>query len=226
MARAGETIENPLNRERITFLDVPSEANGDLLRIDWTMPPRFSIPEHVHVHQEERHEIVSGTLRGGVAGRERDYGEGERILAPAGIPHAWRNPSESADLRIISEVQPALGFDALLETYFAISQDLKTSKRRVPGDLLRLAVIVDASRDEFYPTGMPMLVWKASLTPFSALASVGRLLGYETRYREEETKSRSRTVGLLFAGLAGLAVLALLLRRRSRRMDYGRRADG
>jgi quercetin dioxygenase-like cupin family protein len=227
MVYAGEVIENPLSGERITFLEVPGEVNGDLLRFDWTMPPRFYIPEHIHVHQEERHEIISGTLRGRVAGRERDYVEGERVTGPAGVPHAWRNPDEHAELRIVSELQPALGFEALLETYFAIGRDLRTCKKRVPEHVLRLAMLVDESRDEFYPTGMPMAVWKASLAPFSALARGGRMLGYEARYREESTRDRSKavwskTVGVIAAGLAGLAILALLRRRGKRRMCYGR----
>ncbi len=95
MVYAGEVIENPLTGERITVLEVPGEENGDLLRFDWALPPRFFIPAHVHRRQEERHEIVSGTLRGHVGDRERDFGAGNRVIAPSGIPHAWRNPSET-----------------------------------------------------------------------------------------------------------------------------------
>jgi mannose-6-phosphate isomerase-like protein (cupin superfamily)/uncharacterized protein YndB with AHSA1/START domain len=179
VANVGDTIENPFSGERITFLEVPSETNGDLLRFDWHIPPGFSIPEHVHVRQEERHEIVSGTLRGRIAGRERDFGRGERAIGPAGVPHAWRNPSDGEELRIVSELQPALDFEALLEHSFDIARGLKTDKMVVPKHLLRIAILLDESGGEFYLIGIPMPVWRAFLTLIAALARVGRLLGYE-----------------------------------------------
>ena len=93
MAKAGDTIENPLSGERITFLEVPSETNGDLLRFDWRIPPGFSIPEHVHIRQEERHEILSDTLRGRVAGREQDYGQDHIVTGPPACPMPGATPA-------------------------------------------------------------------------------------------------------------------------------------
>ncbi len=214
MARAGDTIENPFSGERITFLEVPNEVNGDLLRFDWHFPPGFSIPEHIHVRQEERHEIVSGALRGRVVGRERDFGSGERIIGPAGVPHAWRNPSDDEELRILSELQPALGFDTLLETGFAIAGDLKTDRMGAPKHLLRIFILLDEAGDEFYPAGVPMLAWMAFLTLIAALARVGRLLGYEAHSTERHpAEDRSKKVVGLFA-VGSLAVLAFALLRR------------
>jgi quercetin dioxygenase-like cupin family protein len=84
MAKAGDIIENPITGERITFLKTTRETNGELLRFEYVVPPRFFIPEHFHPHQEERREVLSGTLRGCVGGQERDYSEGERVVGPAG----------------------------------------------------------------------------------------------------------------------------------------------
>ena len=218
MAKAGDTIENPLSGERITFLEVPSETNGDLLRFDWHIPPRFSIPEHVHVRQEERHEIVSGTLRGRVGGRERDFGSGERIIGPAGVPHARRNPSDGEELRIVSELQPALGFEALLETSFAIARDLKTDRMGAPKHLLRIFILLDESGGEFYPTGVPASAWRAFLMLIAALARVGKLLGYEAHSSvRRPTRVRGRVAVVLAAGLAGTMLFALLRRRNGNR---------
>jgi quercetin dioxygenase-like cupin family protein len=215
MAQAGDTIENPFSGEQITFLEVPNEVNGDLLRFDWHFPPGFSIPEHIHVRQEERHEIVSGTLRGRVAGQERDYGGGERIIGPAGVPHAWRNSSDDEELHILSELQPALGFDTLLETGFAIAGDLKSDRMGTPKHLLRIFILLDEAGGEFYPAGVPMPVWRALLTLIAALARAGRLLGYEahsTERRPAEDRNK-RVVGLLVAGSLSVLVFALLRQR-------------
>jgi quercetin dioxygenase-like cupin family protein len=175
--KAGETIENPFSGERITFLEVPGEANGDLLRFDWRFPPGFAIPEHVHVRQEERHEILSGTLRGRISGQERDYERGDMVTGPAGITHAWRNPSDTEELRIISELQPALGFGELLETAFSILGDLEADKLGAPKHLLRICMLLDGYEDEFYLRPLPL--WRACLGLVWAFARVGALLGYE-----------------------------------------------
>jgi hypothetical protein len=64
MASQGDVIENPFTGERVIFLRTSEDTNGELLRFEYVLPPRFSIPEHVHPRQEERHEILSGILRG------------------------------------------------------------------------------------------------------------------------------------------------------------------
>ncbi len=226
MANAGDTIENPLTGERITFLKTTRETNGELLRFEYLLPPGFSIPEHVHPRQEERHEIVSGTLKGRVAGHERVYVEGQRVVGPADVPHAWRNPSDAEGLLIVSELRPALRFEPLIEAVFAIAEDSKIGKMAVPGRLLRMAVLLDESRDDFYPTQIPMPVWKASLALNTALARVGRLLGYDDGYTGLEPVPEARRSGparisgggAAFLATGSLAVLAFaLLRRRGGR---------
>ena len=181
MARRGETIENPITGERITFIETAQDTNGELLMFEYVLPPCFSIPEHIHPRQEERHEVLSGTLRGRVRGQERDFRAGERVVGPPGVPHAWRNPSEDEELRIVSELRPALRFEALMEVYFKIARDLKTDKKGVPKHLLHMVILANESRHDFYPTGIPIMVWKIFLALLGALAHVGKRLGYGVR---------------------------------------------
>ncbi len=131
MAKAGDVIENPITGERIIFLKTTRETNGELLRYEYVLPPGFTIPEHIHPQQEERHEVLSGTLRGRVGGQERDYGEGERMIGPAGVPHAWQNPSPHQEARIVSEIRPPLAFEALFETYCGLAWDGKMTKQGI-----------------------------------------------------------------------------------------------
>ncbi|HKH12632.1 MAG TPA: cupin domain-containing protein [Rubrobacter sp.] len=218
MANAGDTIRNPLSGERITFLQTTGDTNGELLRFEYLIPPGFSIPEHVHPRQEERHEIVSGTLTGRVGGREGTFVEGQRVIGPAGIPHAWRNPSDAEGLIIVSELRPALGFEGLIETAFAIAGDLEADKMGAPKHLLRLSVLLDGSRDDFYPTQIPMPAWRAVLALNAALARAGRSLGYddgrpgtgEVRGRDggRLADGRGARTGLLVAGTAAALVFA------------------
>ncbi len=79
MASQGDVIENPLTGVRITF----QQTTGDeLLPFEYVLPPRFSIPEHLHPRRDERHEALSGTLRGRVEGREQDSRKGEHAVGP------------------------------------------------------------------------------------------------------------------------------------------------
>jgi len=153
VAKAGDVIENPITGEQITFLKTTQETNGELLRFEYVLPPGFTIPEHVHPHQEECHEVLSGTLRGRVGGQQRDYAEGERVVGPAGVPHAWQNPSSDKELRFISELRPPLVFETLLETYCGLARDGKTTKQGIPKNPLQLAVLVDETRARSTPIG-------------------------------------------------------------------------
>ncbi len=183
MAKAGDIIENPATGERITFLNTTQETNGEILRFEYVLPPGFTIAEHVHPHQEERHEVLSGTLRGRVGGQERDYGQGERVVGPAGVPHAWQNPSSDEHLRFVSELRPALVFEAILETTFGLARDGKTTRQGIPKNPMQLAVLVDETRGMFYSSRVPVTIQEAS----SASAGVRRsaLLPQEVRCRED-----------------------------------------
>ncbi|MBV9535299.1 MAG: cupin domain-containing protein [Solirubrobacterales bacterium] len=64
MAHAGQTIVNPVSGERITFRKTAADTNGEYLEIDVELTPDGAVPGmHVHPHQEERFEIISGNLR-------------------------------------------------------------------------------------------------------------------------------------------------------------------
>jgi quercetin dioxygenase-like cupin family protein len=230
VAKAGDIIENPVTGERITFLKTTQETNGALLRFEWVLPPGFTLPEHFHPRQEERHEVLSGTLRGRVGGQERDYKEGERVVGPAGVPHAWRNSSsEEEELRIISEIRPPLAFETIFETFFGLARDGKTTKQGIPKNPLQLAVLVDEMRGMFYSSRAPVAVQEAFSALVAVVASVGRLLGYKARYpeysgpeeppqredRREGAVSKPMRRGVLAAGvLLTIVVLMLIWRRR------------
>jgi quercetin dioxygenase-like cupin family protein len=230
VAKAGDVIENPITGERITFLKTTRETNGELLRFEYVLPPGFTIPQHVHPHQEERHEVLSGTLRGRVGGQERSYAAGERVVGPAGVPHAWRNPSSEEELRFVSELRPPLAFETIMETSFGLARDGKTTKQGIPKNPLQLAVLVDETRRTFYSSRVPVAVQEVFLALFGVVASVGRLLGYKARYPEysgpeepPQREDRRRVAvtremkGSLVAAsvlLLTFVVLMLILRRR------------
>jgi Cupin domain len=132
---------------------------------------------HVHPKQEERFEIVSGTLRLNVGGEEIVAGPGERITIRAGTPHRFSNVGDD-EVRFRCEVRPALQFEQLLETMFALAVDGKTNKKGMPNPL-RLAVIARAHFDVVRLPFPPANVQRLGLVLGSA---VGRLVGYGPTY--------------------------------------------
>jgi quercetin dioxygenase-like cupin family protein len=207
MAHPGDVVEAPLFGARATFLETTEQTNGELLRVEVVLPHGFSVSEHIHPNQEERHKVVRGTLRSRVGGQKRDYGEGEIAVGPPGVPHAWANPSDSEDLCIVSEHRPALHMEALLEGGFTIARDLQADKRGALKHLLRMAVLLDEVRDDFYMTQVPM---QALLSLFAALAPVGRLLGYEPLQREGQEGASPTIAGGVAVG-SGLLFLMLCM---------------
>ena len=65
MAYTGQTLENPASGERITFRRTAADTGGELLAIDLELPAGRRVPggRHVHPKQEERFEVVEGTMR-------------------------------------------------------------------------------------------------------------------------------------------------------------------
>jgi len=227
VAKPGDVIEHPSSGARITFLETSGETNGELLRVEVVLPPGFSMAEHVHPRQEERHEVLSGTLRGRVGGRERDYGPGEQAVGPPGVPHAWRNTSDREDLRMVSEHRPVSHMEHMLETGFAIARDFEADKRGALKNLLQAAVLLAEIKEDFYFTAAPL---RALMAMFVTLAPIGRLLGYGTSYHEDGDQAvvagNEGKRGLPSAAVVGSVavatiVLALLVLRRRKRSHAG-----
>ena len=110
----------------------PKRGVGPPSRSPRSSNGRPSIWSNIHPRQEERHEVLSGTLWGRVGGQEQVFTEGQRVIGLAGVPHAWRNPSEDEELHIVSELRPPLRFETLCETAFGLARDGKTTKQGMP----------------------------------------------------------------------------------------------
>ena len=147
MIRKGDTIENPVTGERLLFLETSRETGGEYVLVECTVQPNgFVAAAHVHPYQTERFEIESGTVAFKLDGEEIVAGPGETVIVPAGSSHKFWNAGETEAV-FVTEVRPALQFERLLETMFALANDGKTNKKGMPNPL-RLAVIANAHFDD------------------------------------------------------------------------------
>ena len=178
MIRAGDTIENPVTGERIVFRKTSQETNGEAVLIDVFVQPNGAVAAaHVHPAQEERFQVLRGTLGFKLGRKKIVAGPGQRITIPAGTAHKFWNAGDE-EAHFVCEVRPAFQFEQLLETMFALAADGKTNRKGMP-NLLRLAVIAHAHFDTVRLPFPPALVQRIGL---ALGAPVGRMVGYEPTY--------------------------------------------
>src|ERR671921_717959 len=147
MAYAGQIIDNPITGARID------------------------------AEQEERFEVVSGTMKFRMAGKKIVAGPGETVVVPAGARHKFANGGdEPAVVRV--EVRPPLRMEDLLETTVRLAEEGKTNRKGMPKPV-HLALFVREFEREVRAPFPPPAVVKALMAP---LAAIGRARGHAERY--------------------------------------------
>jgi uncharacterized protein len=179
MAIPGQVLENPITGERIVFRQTARETGGRRLVIDHILPPHTgTFAEHVQLNQEECFEILSGTATYRLNGVQSTAHAGEVILVPCGVPH--RNPWNESDQEMVfrHETSPDLGSEIFFESLFSLAQDGKTN-RKGEVSALQLFTIGAGLESQTYVTNIPISVQRVMIP---LLGTVGRWLGYPTRY--------------------------------------------
>jgi quercetin dioxygenase-like cupin family protein len=174
MAYAGQTLENPESGERITFRQTAADTDGELVAIDLELPAGRRVPGPLHVHplQEERFEVVDGTMRFQL-GRERIVaGPGEVVVVPAGVRHDFANVGDT-DALVRVEVRPALEMERLFETAVRLAEQGRTMRGGLPRPL-DLALFVREFEDEVQAAFPPRWVQRLALAPLAWLATLRR----------------------------------------------------
>src|ERR1700739_2967672 len=89
---ATRVSDRPTTQDRVIVLKSAEETAGELFRCEYIAREVSAAPrDHIHTHQEERLEVVEGTVRCRVAGKEYVLERGMVMVIPAGTPHAVWN---------------------------------------------------------------------------------------------------------------------------------------
>ena len=129
MAYAGQTIENPVSGEKITFIQTSADTDGELLEIELELSADGAVPgAHIHPEQEERFEVIEGTMSFRMGLKKIVAGPGDVVTVPAGKVHAFKNAGDdTAKVRV--QVRPALQMEQLFETTVALAEDGRTTSQ-------------------------------------------------------------------------------------------------
>jgi uncharacterized protein YndB with AHSA1/START domain/mannose-6-phosphate isomerase-like protein (cupin superfamily) len=116
----------------VRFLRTGAETDGELLEMEVTGRPRgFLAQRHVHVSQVERFEVVSGTMKVEMRGREHVLTAGQSLEVPAGVPHT-QVPLGDGPGVIRVQVRPAGRMQAFLERLAELSREGKITRMGFP----------------------------------------------------------------------------------------------
>ena len=170
MAYAGKVLENPVSGERMTFRKTASETDGKLLEIELELSADGAVPgAHIHPEQEERFEVLEGTMAFRMGLKKIVAGPGDVVTVPAGKIHAFKNAGDdTAKVRV--QVRPALQMEELFETTVALAEDGRTTSKGMPKPL-DLALFVREYRREVKAPFPPAPIVRAMLAPLAWMAT-------------------------------------------------------
>jgi quercetin dioxygenase-like cupin family protein len=205
MAYPGQTIENRASGERITFRQTAAETNGELVAVDLELPQDARVPGGVHSHplQQERFEVVKGTMRFSLGGERIIAGPGTVVVVPPGIPHDFANAGDG-DALVRVEIRPALKMEQLFETAVALAEQGRTIRKGIPKPL-DLALFTREFEEEVQAAFPPRWLQRLALAPLAWLAEHR---GYATRYAPMSQHTRMTIPRGFIAGT--LAAVALV----------------
>jgi len=174
----GDSIVNPITGERVVFHKTSTSTNGECVEIEvFVQPGGVVASAHLHPYQTERFEILGGTIGMKVGRKKVEARYGDVVRVEPGAAHTFWNAGHD-QLHFVCVISPALQFEQLLETMFALAADGKTNGKGMPSPL-RLAVIAKANFDTVRLPLIPAWMQRGALA-FGA--PVGRLAGYEATY--------------------------------------------
>ncbi len=180
MAFSGQILDNPVSGERFTFVKTAADTDGELLVVDLELSPDGHVPgAHVHPLQEERFEVVEGTMKFRKGFRTVTARAGDKVVVPRGTVHRFKNAGRSpAQVRV--EVRPALRMEELFEAAVALAREGRTTVSGMPYPL-DLALFMHEFEAEVRAPFTPAPLVRMVLAPLKWLA---RRRGLDSRYQK------------------------------------------
>lgn len=178
MAHAGQVIEDPVTRARITFLQTAQDTDGELLQFEEVLAAGGFVQPHVHVKQEERLRMLDGSLRVKVARKTSTARAGDEVVIPAAVGHSLRNVARE-EARVIVELRPALATEGLLEEFWRLAREGKTNRWGVPRPMELALMMSEHKEDFFYVPRIPPAFQRAAIAVLLPVARRRRGQGNE-----------------------------------------------
>lgn len=173
--RAGEVYENRIQGDRFVVGQGSEDTAGERLVGDLYVRPGGAVAgKHTHAYITERFEVVAGSVRFHLDGRDHLARPGEQVEVPPGVVHDWWNVGDD-EAHVLVDIRPAERFELMIQNLYGLANDGHVNARGVPR-LLPLALFAREFRREGEFVRPPRPVQRVL---FGALAPLARARGYQ-----------------------------------------------
>jgi uncharacterized protein YndB with AHSA1/START domain/quercetin dioxygenase-like cupin family protein len=139
MTKSPAVLDVPAAGVRIEIRKTAADTAGELLEFDVVGRARgLFAQEHLHTVQTERHEVIEGSMRLILDGREHVLRAGDAMEVPPGTPHR-QLPGGEGSGRVRVQLRPAGTVEAFLERMATI----KLNRWGYPGPVDGAAIVRD-----------------------------------------------------------------------------------
>lgn len=119
MSRPAGHLHDAFTRQHLTFLQTADDTAGELLQVEVRLDPGGWVPRHVHARQDERVEVLAGSVTVRVGRTERTLAVGDTVDVPRRKLHFVRNAGRD-DARFLLEVRPARRMQGAMRGVFGL----------------------------------------------------------------------------------------------------------
>lgn len=149
MAKKGQTINNKITGETLTFLETSADTNGQRLVFDLLLEPRSCVPmKHIHTLQDEIFETLEGYVDVEVGNEQKKIHAGNKVLMPKSVPHKWWNSSGS-NIRLTVTFIPAHNTEDFFVEMFELANSGKSKPNGAP--TFSQAAVMCGKYDIYHP---------------------------------------------------------------------------
>jgi mannose-6-phosphate isomerase-like protein (cupin superfamily)/uncharacterized protein YndB with AHSA1/START domain len=143
MVKPGDVLDAAALGVRLEMRRTAAETGGELVEFDVIGRARgFLTQAHVHPHQVERHEVIDGSMRLVIDGREHALGPGQAMEVPAGVSHR-QLAGAAASGRVRVQLRPAGRTEAFLERLAEMSRSGELNRWGLPRPRAAAALVME-----------------------------------------------------------------------------------
>jgi len=169
------TIQN--KAEKITFLGLVKEKDGDKLLVENTVRPGGGPPMHNHFLQEESLTVVKGRIGYQVLGQAPQFAEvGETIVFAPGVAHKFWNAGMD-DLQSTGHIKPANTIVFFLSSIYAAQRKSGSDKP----EIFDAAYLLTRYSSEYDMNEIP---WPVKKILMPVIYTIGKLLGKYKHFKD------------------------------------------
>lgn len=140
---AARTIENPLFKDRVTFLETTAETEGKRTTLLLEVAPKGGNSLHYHKTFDEVFTVHEGQL-GIQLGKDIFVLEaGERVRVKAGDLHRFFNPSATQTVVVHVLLDPGhRGMEIGLQVAYGLASEGRTTRQGIPKNRYHMALLM------------------------------------------------------------------------------------